>query len=141
MPPNSQVMNIVYKIMREGRFASSEGLKKLANGLASKSQLVKAIIAVRGTLIDNGGNMSCIAPCHSVWNATGTHELSIMYERGWKKNEVYSSLLSDVQQGVGPCEDAECDWCNEDAGGLPYGTNPKDCIVLNGILQNKGNIL
>lgn len=33
MPPNSQVMNIVQKIMREGRLASSEGVEKFADRL------------------------------------------------------------------------------------------------------------
>lgn len=135
MPPSQQVVNIIQKIMREGRFARSEGLEKLANGLASKAQLVKAVIAARGTLIDNGSSVSCIAPSRSIWNSTGTHELSIMYERGWKKSEVYGELLADIQHGISPCDDLECDWCSEDTGSLPYGTNPRDCIVLNGVLQ------
>jgi len=106
---------------------------------ATKRQLVAAMVAVKGTLIDDGGNISCIAPVRCVWNSTGGHELNVMYERGWKKGEVYHSLLKDVSMGVGPCEDPECEWCNEgEPGGLPYGTNPRDCIVLNGVLQSGG---
>jgi hypothetical protein len=111
--------------------------------LATKQQLVQAIVQVKGTLIDNGSSVSCLAPHKMIWNSSSNHELSIMYERGWKKGEVYYELLQEVLMGVSQCNDPECEWCSELGNegspmGLPYGTNPRDCIVINGVLQQKG---
>lgn len=106
---------------------------------ASKKSLINAVIASKGTLIDDGYKVSCIAPEKHVWQSTETHEVSIWYERGWKKNEVYYELLQDVKNGVIPCSTPDCEWCQEPEG-LPYGTNMSSCIVLNGILQNNTNI-
>jgi len=99
--------------------------------VAQKRQLVSAIVQVKGTLIDDGGQMSAIAPHKFIWKNAGMHEVSVWYERGWKKNEVYAELLRDVQGGVEPCPDQECEWCNEPPG-LPFGVNQNDCLVING---------
>lgn len=109
---------------------------KLSSKVATRSDLAKAVASFRGTLIDSGFYISCIAPKGHIWTGPETHEVQINYKRGWKMGEVYSALLDDISSGVSACENENCEWC-EESESLPYGTSPTDCIVINGVFQNK----
>jgi hypothetical protein len=82
-------------------------------------QTTKAAFEARAKVLgctteNDGDRLSVFAPNRHVFASTGNHVQDIWYSRGrWKMGDAYASLVDDMSMGVRPCEDSECEWCNE----------------------------
>ena len=58
------------------------------------------------------------APVGMTWNANGCHGLyggCYMGEKSWR-DAAWADILDEMQYGISPCENEDCDMCLEEGG-------------------------
>lgn len=60
------------------------------------------------------GTLAAFLPAGNQFVATGCHSCCHDFERGPWANEFIDDLISDLEEGVEPCDQDDCDVCGEE---------------------------
>ena len=63
-------------------------------------------------LLDDVDTLRIDAPVGKVIASTQCHYADL-YLRGWKRNDAYLELLTELSNGIEDCQDGDCDVCDE----------------------------
>jgi len=61
--------------------------------------------------VGNHHECRCEAPHRFKWAGDDLHELIDSTNRPWKPD--YADMLSRMSYGLKPCDDVDCEWCND----------------------------
>ena len=77
-----------------------------------KQQLIARCKELGCGLLDCGDTIRVDAPVGKVVANTQVHYADL-YLRGWKRNDAYRELLTELSGGLADCPDGNCEVCEE----------------------------
>lgn len=81
---------------------------------ATRKQFVKRCEQLGMKQFDDSDTIKLDAPAGFVLRGTGLHWIDMYYGDGaWKKGEIYSALIYDMEMGIEECDDWDCEICTE----------------------------
>lgn len=83
--------------------------------MTSKAKFENEVEKHHATYQDDSADIIVDAPQYFVWADGGVHTLQQTYSNGAQsfKASAYDELISRMESGTEPCEDIDCDICNE----------------------------
>lgn len=83
--------------------------------MATKKEFDRRCRELECEVTDNGTTIEVHAPEGMVFAGPLQHSIFVDYNhpRGaWRKSEAYDALLEDMEAGIEPCDDPDCEICN-----------------------------
>lgn len=86
--------------------------------MATRKQLINRCKATGCLCFDDGCSLEIVAPDGHRLVDVMMHATVVNYASGWgntymPKAEAYRYLIEDLEGGIEPCDDPECEWCND----------------------------
>jgi hypothetical protein len=84
---------------------------------ATKKQVLAVAARFGIKVVDTGEKIAVDLPRYTVLKSTGLHFTDLRYNSppgAWPKPLAWGEILDDIEDGIEPCADPECDCCTDD---------------------------